>query len=245
MGGVTQQKDDERVKNLFFIIVLLVVPFASWAQEINQPHISVYGEAKKEVVPDEMHWSISVGNRGAELKQVSAEHTRLVKEVLKIIGQQGIDKKHIQTSGMTFGENYVYRDNSRIKEGYIASTSISFKMDKFEHYEPLWLSLSKVNAVNVNSVSYDYSKRIEAQKETRIAALLAAKEKAASLASVMDLALGEAIAISEDMDSYSYASNKVQMFESRAQMDDGGSSVEPGTITITMKIKLVMGLISK
>lgn len=233
------------MKNLLCFIVLLGVSSVSWSQEISQPHITVYGEAKKEVVPDEMHWNINVGNRGSELKQVSAEHTRLVKDVLKIIGQQGIDKKHIQTSGMTFGENYVYRDNSQIKEGYIASTTISFKMDNFDRYEALWLSLSKIDAVNVNSVSYDYSKRIEAQNETRIAALLAAKEKAASLASVMGLALGEAIAISEEMDSYSFPANKVQMFESRAQMDNGGSAIEPGTITITMKMNLIMGLISK
>ena len=233
------------MKKLLALIILFSFANSGWSQEIGQPHISVYGDAKKEVVPDVMLWSLSVESRGADLKNVSLEHTKTVKDVLKIVGQQGIEKKQIQTSGMTFGENYVYRDNSRVKEGYIATTSVTFKMKNFDRYEALWLSLSKLDSVSVNSVSYDYSKRIEAQNATRINALLAAKEKAAALASAVGLELGEVITISEDMDANPFASNRVEKTMLMSRMDESGSSIEPGTIIISMKVLLVVGLISK
>lgn len=227
-------------------ILLLLLSGIAWAEELSRPHISVYGYAKTEVVPDEMLWALNVGNQGADLKTVSAEHTKIVKAVLKLIAQQGVDKKETQTSGMRFGENYVYRNNSRVKEGYIANTTISFKMNDFGKYEALWLALSKVDAVSVNGVSYDYSKRIEAQNETRIKALMAAKEKAKAMAAAMNLELGETLSIVEEQGGYDVvATNKMEMAMFDARMQEPGSPVSPGTITIEMRVQLVSALISK
>lgn len=233
------------VKPVLLSLLMLLAGFAS-ADEIKQPHISVYGQAKTEVVPDVMHWSVQVENRGSDLKKVSAEHSTLVADAIKRIRQQDIDKKHIQTSGMSFGEHYEYRDNSRVKTGYVASTTITFKMEDFSKYEALWLSLSQVDAVSVHGVSYDYSKRIEAQNDTRIKALMAAKEKAATMAGAMGLVLGDTLEISEEQQGYDVVTNKAR-FQGVAmmEMDTGGSAVSPGTINIDMRIKLVVGLNKK
>lgn len=233
------------MKNLVFFCLMALFSSASWSHEIDQPHITVYGNAMKEVVPDTMLWSLRVENRGVELDKVSENHVKIVADALKLITKQGVAKKEIQTSGMRFGENYVYRANSRVKEGYIAATTISFEMKNLAKYEALWLSLSKVDAVNVNSVSFDYSKRIEAQNEVRINALLEAEKKAKALASAMRMDVGAALIISEESDAYSPAINRVQANVFSPEMEAASSPISPGTIPIEMRVKLVLGLISK
>lgn len=231
------------MKKILLLLACMTLAPLSWAVEIDRPHISVWGHAKKEVVPDEMHWQVTVANRGAELAEVSKTHTNLVKEVLTIMRKSASSEKDIQTSGMRFGENYVYRNNSRVKEGYNATTSISLKMTNFKHYEPLWLSLSTFPSVSVTNVSYDYSKKDEVRNDTRVKALLAAKEKVNTLAKAMGSEVGETIVIEEDEgNSVVFPAQRMLMAESA---DGSDSPVSPGTIFIEAKIKLVVGLIAK
>ncbi len=228
------------------ILVALVVCSLSLpniAHEITQPHIAVYGTAKQEVAPDLMLWTLSVVNKGSELESVSKLHTERVSGLLELLEKQKVDENKIQTTNMNFGENIVYRNNSQVKEGYIASTTVTFVLNDFEEYESTWLSLSKMPSVSVNNVSYDYSKRIELQNETRIQALLAAKDKAVSLATTMDLELGEVISIIDESNDIYSANQNVVMSVARNSFSE--NAVAPGTISITMRVKLVVGLISK
>ncbi len=131
-------------KIVFFIIVILF-PFASSnAHEIDQAHISVYGNAEMEVVPNLMHWTVNVTNKGTNLQSVSTQHTQLVKKAINIISSAGVKKNKIQTNNMQFGENWVYKNQSRLKEGYTASTKINFELTSLEKYEALWLALAKM-----------------------------------------------------------------------------------------------------
>ncbi|VUD41669.1 26 kDa periplasmic immunogenic protein [Thalassocella blandensis] len=230
------------MKIFFTFLVAMALASASWAGEFDRPHITVFGSAKTEVVPDEMQWHVTVENRGAELKEVSKTHSDQVKQVLATIRKYASSEKDIQTSGMRFGENYVYRNNSRVKEGYQATTSINFKMTQFKKYEALWLALSEYKTVNVTGVSYDYSKKVKAQNETRVNALLAAKDKARALAKAMGSDIGEVMIIEEQGGSTPvFNSPRMAMLDNA----ESGSPISPGTISIEMDIKLVMAIIAK
>src|SRR6266481_4837507 len=58
----------------FAISSLLVIH--GFADEIQLPHITVYGTATTEVVPDQMIWSVKVQNKGAVLETVASDHTK-------------------------------------------------------------------------------------------------------------------------------------------------------------------------
>jgi uncharacterized protein YggE len=103
--------------------------------------------------------------------------------------------------------------------------------------------------LSVNSVSYDHSKRVELQKETRKKALLAAKEKAGVMAETLDAKIGEVLAISEDMENGGGWNNRANLnnsVQAIAVASDGenGSSIAPGTIPIRMRVLVTFRLLN-
>ncbi|MBX2859023.1 MAG: SIMPL domain-containing protein [Cellvibrionaceae bacterium] len=235
------------MNKLGFLFFLVFVSLPLLSHEINQPHIAVVGSAKKQVVPDVMTWSIRVENRGVQLADVSKKHSTIVKDVLKIADNHGVKKDKLQATGMSFGENYVYRNNSRVKEGYIASTTVFFELSDFAHYESIWQALSKIREVSVDRVNYDYSKKREARDQVQINALKNAKEKAKSMALAMGQNLGEVLVIQELAGSgVQNPANRQQFTESSLMANRApGSSVSPGSLTIETTVKLIAALVNK
>lgn len=234
------------MNKLVFSFFLALVSLPALSHEINQPHVAVVGSAKKQVVPDVMKWSIRVENRGVELADVSKKHSAIVKDVLKLASKHGIKKDKLQATGMSFGENYTYRNNSRVKEGYIASTTVFFELSEFANYEPIWQSLSKIREVSVDWVNYDYSKKHQARNQVQIEALHNAKEKATSMALAMGQELGEVIVIEELAGGgVQNPANRRQFTESSVVSQGEASSVSPGSLTIETSVKLVAALVPK
>lgn len=206
------------------------------------PHITVTGTAVTEVVPDCLLWSLALKNTGPELPQVAGTHSSLLGTLLKILKDLGIDSAAVQTSRMEFGEYRVYRNNEHVKEGYYASTSVSFKLADIGKYKEVWLRLASVNDLSVTSVTYDHSKRIDLQKETRIKALLAAKEKAAAMAGALDTKIGEVLSIREDAEVSPFIATANAVRPSAGGADDSGEPIAPGTIPIRSRAEVTFQL---
>ncbi len=227
----------------------LALTAALSAAENELPGVTVFGTATTQVTPDQMVWRFMAHNRGAKLSAVAEQHTKLVQQVLSLLKEHGIKDSDLQTSQMEFGENWEYRNQSRVKEGYSASTQISFRSADLAAYKPLWLGLAELSGVTVEGVNYDHSKRIAYQNETRRKALLAAKEKAADMAKTLGSEIAEPLRIAEDLslgDPWrsalsNSASNSVTV------EDRGGAEQEalaPGTIPIRIRVKVTYRLIA-
>jgi len=224
----------------------LFLAVSSLADTVLPPHITVYGTATTEVVPNQMIWSLHVENRGHDLNTVAAEQTKIVQGVLDFLKQTGVESKSLQTSRMAFGENC-----SRTRDGYIASTDVSFKINQLDLYQPIWLGLAGMPAVSVQGVSYDHTRRIDFQNETREKAIVAAKEKAASCARVLGVELGPPLALEEDqpatdvwgMGMANNMVNNLRAMPGAAPARD--EVVAPGTIPITIRVKAEFQLVTK
>ncbi|HNO77480.1 MAG TPA: SIMPL domain-containing protein [Phycisphaerae bacterium] len=233
----------------FVLATSVLIAFASLARADDDalPKVTVYGTATTEVTPDLMNWHLTITNKGKDLAPVADNHHRIVAGVLKLLKDSGIDEQKIQTARMAFGENWVYRSNNRVKEGYYASTSVSFEMSDFDLYRTLWSGLAQDEHVSIDYVGYDHSKRIDYQNETRIKALLAAKEKAKALAETLGSQIGEPLLIEEDAGSQSMYpvptfSNNLRTVESA---DGGSEGIAKGKIPIKIRIKASFRLITQ
>jgi uncharacterized protein len=131
------------------------------ADQSQIPHVTAFGTAITEVVPDQLLWTIRVRNQGLMLEDVAKQHTKLVETVMTLLKNLKLEEKSIQTSRMEFGENWDHRSGARIRDGYFASTAISFKVVDFELDGKIWFSLAKTPEVTVENVTYDHSKRIK------------------------------------------------------------------------------------
>lgn len=232
------------MKKVCLLLVCLTFSSISFAHEITQPYVEVFGKSTIEVEPDTMIWRIDITTKEDDLISASEQHTKTVSNVLQIIRSKNVAKNAIQTSRMSFGENRIYEYKSWIKKGYIAKTSVAFKLTDLQQYQPLWLSLSKVKGVSVNDVKYDHSDRIGFRNKARKQALLAAKNKAQIMAETLDVAIGKPISISEI--GYNYNSNiGSNMISVDVSDKTSSSSISLGTIPISMKVKLVIGITAK
>lgn len=165
------------------------------------PQIQVTGTASKKLTPDRMAWSLQVQNKGKELEQVAEEHLQYAAALLTFLKEQGIPAKMIQTSQMEFGENMVYRDRERVKDGYIATTKVNFTLEDFGLYQKIWKGAAKLGNVSIKNVDYLVDDREAAQNELKISAMKDAQKKAKALAAAVGSRIGSAIRISEGRQS--------------------------------------------
>ena len=203
----------------------------------------MFGTATTKVIPDKMLWRVQVRNRGQLLENVAKEHMHIVGNVTSFV-KGSVLEEDIQTSRMEFGENWGYRDRSRIKEGYYAQTYITFTMTDFNNYGKIWMGLSKIKDVSVLDISYDHTEKIKHQNETRIKALLAAKEKAEVLAKSIGSGIAEPLLIEEI-----WPGNDVELKANVARevmLRDGGEGtpISPGQIPIRMRVKVSFRLVT-
>ena len=216
----------------------------STAMAETRPQIAVTGFAENKVSPDELHWSVQVSNIGKTPDQVAKTHTTQVSEVLSLLKSSGVKDKDMQTSRMQLTENWVYRNNSRFREGFIANTTVQFLYLDFEQYTRLWSKLAGIDGVSISNVSYDYSRRKELESKTRLEALTSAREKANAMVSVLDMKLGDPILISENSGSNS---GPMRMRTEMASADSfpDNNSLAPGTISIQRTVHVTFAMASK
>ena len=215
------------------------------AEPFTKPHISVYGTAVTDAVPDLMRWQLSFRTLGPTVSAVAKAHEARVARVIGFLGREEIEEKKIQTSQVQLGEDIEYRGGTRVKKGYYASTSITFESQTLEAYQSLWTGLSQFDNVTINGVSFDTSERLKIQQATRIKALQAAELKAFSMAKVLRKAIGGPLLIEEEASAnpdQRQLYSKTRMARIASDQEAAGPSLSVGTIPIRMRVKAVFEL---
>jgi uncharacterized protein YggE len=230
---------------LFLAGILPIISASLSAEHFETPHVSVYGTASTDVVPDIMNWRINVRTTGKTVEHVATLHDSNVADVIRFLLREEIAERKTQTSQLQLSEDLEYTGGKRIKKGYYASTAISFESNTMEDYRSLWIGLSRLKTVSINGVSFDTSKRIEIQDKTRIEALKAARNKAIDLADALGAKIAEPLMIEEEAtqnnDSRSVVNN-ARMSRVASDSGNSGPSLSVGTIPIRMRIKTVFRL---
>ncbi len=229
-------------KVLLSTLLFLMLPLYCFA-ETPVPHVTAYGTATIEVVPDEMHWSISIENSGSEIKTLANSHTDNVAAVLLYLRNGNIAEADIQTTHTQLRERWGHKKGRRIKDGFIATTAINFKLTDVLKYQVIWQNLSGLQGVNIKNVSYDYSKRIEVQDKARIMAIQAAEKKARTMANTLKCDIGQPYAI-EDLSSHApdIISNTEMSGGARLMTKASPPSYSLGQIKIERRVKIVFYL---
>jgi len=232
------------------LALALLVAFAEARAEEGPetPHITVYGTATLQVVPNQMLWQLDVRNVAPASTATAEIHGTIVGKLMAFLKQSQIPAETIQTSRMQLGENWNYRMGERVQDGYAASTDVQFKLTDFTKYIPLWMGLSAIQGVQIRDVLLDHSDRIKYQNEARTKAVLAARDKARALAETIGAQLGAPLLVEEDL-SEGYRvppainANVVVPQASPDRMDE--SPLAPGTIPIRARVKASFRILPK
>lgn len=183
------------MKKLFLVLTLLTTMVQ--AQEVKQiPQISVSGEGKIKVTPDEAIITVAVENTGKEAAEVKKKNDETVDKVLKLIKQRGIPTSDYQTQRVNLYKNYDYNTK---KHSYVANQTISIHLKDLSKYDKLMMDLVDSGINNIQGVEFKSSKIKEYERQGRKNAMLDAKQKAEDYVSVLaGQKVGKALVISDN-----------------------------------------------
>lgn len=187
------------------------------AQEVKQiPQISVSGEGKIKVIPDEATITVAVENSGKDATEVKKLNDATVEKVLKAIKQAGIAPTDFQSQRVNLNKNYDYNTK---KYSYVANQTISIHLKDLTKYDKLMMDLVDSGINNIQGVAFASSKIKEFERQARKEAMLNAKEKATDYVSVLaGQKVGKAILIS-DNSSTNYPRPPMYAMKSMAMAD--------------------------
>lgn len=214
------------------------------AEYFQQPHITVYGTATTEVVPDLMRWRLYVRTNGKTSSQAANAHDQNVSAVIAFLRQQKIAEKKIQTSQLQLAEDWEYiAGRQRLQKGYYAATVVSFESPSLKNYPFLWEGLSQLPSVSIEGVLFDVSNRIQILENTRIQALLVAKKKAERLANTLETRIGQPLLIEEEASRHDDVRTAIAFSAQSRAAETEKQSLSPGTLSIQARIKAVFHLL--
>ena len=94
----------------FFSLLFFSIAFLSSAQETRNPvpQISVSGEGKIKVIPDQVDIVVGFQNSGKDAKEVKGLNDEILDKVLKYLKKAGIPTSDYTTSSVSLHKAYDY-----------------------------------------------------------------------------------------------------------------------------------------
>jgi uncharacterized protein YggE len=227
------------MKKIVLILGLLIMTM-SYAQELKQvPMISVSGEGKVKVTPDQAAISISMETKGTKADDVKRENDKKMDVILKFIKNSAIAKEDYQTRRVSLNPNYDYEKK---KHTYIATQTVQILLKDLSKYDALMEGLVNEGINRIDNVEFKSSKMIQLQSDARKLAMKDAKMKAEDYVSVLGQKVGKALLISDTSQIYQpqprmYAMKSMAMDESAPRETLAIGEIE---ITATVSVSFIL-----
>ena len=187
------------MKKTFLILMTMVMTVAN-AQEVKQvPMISVSGEGKVKVAPDQVSISVSVETRGNNSAEVKKQNDEKIDAVIKYIKKANIAKEDYQTQRVSLNPQYDYEKK---KTTFYATQTINILMKDLNKYDELMEGLVSSGVNSIGNVEFKSSKEELHKSEARKLAMKNAKAKADDFMSATTQKLGNIISVTDNTQAY-------------------------------------------
>lgn len=227
-------------KTLLILFAFMLT--AAQAQEMKLiPQVSVSGEGKVKVTPDQAFISISVENKGANATEVKKQNDMTTEKVVQYLKKSKLPAADMQTKRVTLNPQYDY---DKKKYSYIATQTIEILLKDLSFYDSLMEGLVDSGINRINTVEFRSSKLAMHQSEARKLAMQEAKLKAEDYVSVLGQKVGKALTISDNSQGYN---PQPMLYAMKAEADGVGGggareTVAIGEINVTANVSVSFAL---
>jgi len=198
------------------LILVALFGITAQAQDQNQkaqvPQISVTGEGKIKIVPDQAVVTVGFQNSGKDAKEVKSLNDEVVDKVIKFLKKSGIPASDYKTNNVSLYKNYDYEKK---KYNFQANQTLSITLKDLSKYDEIMMGLNDAGVNSIQGVEFKSSKMEEFEKEARKKAILDAKQKAQDYVSVLGQKIGKALLITDNSQAYipqpMYKSNRMAL----------------------------------
>lgn len=178
-------------KNLIIALTFFMALGQINAQQ-SKPMITVNGEGKVKVAPDQVGISVSVESKGTKAAEVKKVNDTKIDAVLKYINKMGIAKTDFQTTRVSLNDEYDYEKK---KHNYVAVQSIQILVKDLAKYDELMEGLVDVGVNKIGNIDFQSSKIEMHKTEARKLAIQNAKMKANDYVNALGQKIGVAYTI--------------------------------------------------
>jgi uncharacterized protein YggE len=227
------------------VVVLLLFVAVAQAQETKQmPQITVTGEGKLKVIPDEALITLAVENNGKEALEVKKKNDEQVAKVLQVIKRFGIAPTDFQTQQVSLYKNY---DEASKKQSYLAHQTLTIHLKNLSQYDALLLEVMEAGINSIQGVEFKASQLKVYESQVRKNAMVAAKQKAMDFVSELPgQKVGKALvvldssftqfprAVFSEMKTYAMAADGIEVSEETLAI---GSLEINVTVTVTFALE--------
>jgi uncharacterized protein YggE len=205
--------------------------------------ITVVGEGKVDVQPDVAYLNLGVVVTRDTVREASDANQAQIDAVISAVQDAGIAEEDIQTSNFSVNVNN-YGPNGILPESewtYQVSNNVNVTIRDLASVSSVIDTAIEAGANNIYGVNFALQDSAAAQSEARAAAVEDANARAADLASLTGVTLGEIISASEVIGSQPvYGSFR----ENAMGMGGGGTPIQPGQLDLTMQLQVVYAIAS-
>ncbi len=183
------------------LILVTLVGLASQAQEqkAQVPQISVSGEGKIKVAPDQAVINVGFQNSGKDSKEVKSLNDEVVDKVIKFLKKMGIPATDYKTNNVSLYKSYDYEKK---KNNFQANQSLTITLKDLSKYDELMMGLNDAGVNTISGVEFKSSKMEDYEREARKKAILDARQKAQDYVSVLGQKVGKALLITDNSQAY-------------------------------------------
>lgn len=216
----------------YFLFLALFIAISSFAQERQDPAVTVTGTGTVSIVPDKVIINSRIEHTGNSAAEVKKQNDKVVNEVIQYLKSQGIAAKDIQTEYIRLNKEVNYNTNETF---YSANQAISILLRDLEKYEMVMSGLLNSGLNRIDGIEFQTSKKEELQAEARKKAVQNARIIAAEYAEALNQKIGPAISISElPTDHYQPVYRMTEMKADSAEQQ----TIAPGELEINVKVNV-------
>ena len=203
--------------------------------------LSVSATGRVERTPDYLDVVVGIVQDDATASEAQAAAQDAMAKVIAAVRALNLDELDLKTGTVSLEPRHEQRDrydNSPKIVGYRASISIRVRTSNLEASAKIIDAGLTSGANQIQSVSFGIKEALEAREEAIMLAGKAAKRKAATLASALDLKLGRVVNASENSQQQVWYANRMANEASFSGPGSGQDVIVPGKIEITAEVSV-------
>ena len=228
------------MKKIALIVLVFVGTLANaQVQQNPQPQITVNGEGKILVAPDQADITVGVTNTGADANEVKKLNDAAIDAVIKFLKAQKLAQSDYQTQRVNLNKNYDY---TKKKYSFVASQTIVIHLKDLAKYDALMMGLTDAGVNTINGVAFKTSKQQQYESEARVKAVADAQKKATDYTTALGQKLGKAIMVTDNSQTY-YPQPMMRTAMLKTEMADmPQETLAIGEIEITANVNISFAL---
>ncbi len=219
------------------IMLAFVTSTIAGAQEFKQlPLISVTGEGKVKVIPDQIFLSFAVESKGNNAKDVKRQNDALVDKVIKYLKQTKLPKEDYVTRRVSLNPEYDYTKKTNY---FVANQTIEILFKDLNLYDEVMAQLVELNVNKINQMEFKSSEQAKFEQQARREAIMDAKSKANDFATPLGQKVGKAYTISDNSSvNYPQPVFRMAMKAASDEMAAPNETLAVGEIVINANVQV-------